>query len=90
LNDLAAHGLNDLGYEVPAEAAAALGGLLAASDGEGAGTNGKTVSLLQAETLFNYEFGATIRTMFLRRSMKRSPPSAIAFCPSARRLPVQS
>ncbi len=61
LNDLGALGLNDLGYEVPAEAAA-LGGLLAASDGEGAGTNGKSVSPLQAETLFNYEIGATIRT----------------------------
>ncbi|MDQ3009721.1 MAG: TonB-dependent receptor [Acidobacteriota bacterium] len=61
LNDLGALGLNDLGFEVPAEAAAAVGGLVGASDGEGVGTNGRRVTSLKAETLFNYEFGATLR-----------------------------
>ncbi len=62
LNDLGALGLNDLGFEVPAESAATLGGLLGISDGEGVGTSGESVSPLQAETLFNYEVGAAIRT----------------------------
>jgi outer membrane receptor protein involved in Fe transport len=61
LNDLGALGLNDLGYEVPAEAAAALGGLVGSSDGEGIASNGKSVSALRAERLFNYELGATWR-----------------------------
>ena len=61
LNDLGALGLNDLGYEVPAEAAAAAGGLIGASDGEGVLSTGREVGRLEAERLFNYEFGATLR-----------------------------
>jgi outer membrane receptor protein involved in Fe transport len=67
LNDLGALGLNDLGYEVPAEAAA--GGLIGISDGEGVASNGKRVSALRAERLFNYEIGATLR---LRRLYARA------------------
>jgi outer membrane receptor protein involved in Fe transport len=68
LNDLGALGLNDLGYEVPAEAAAAAAGLMGASDGEGVVSNGKKVSALKAERLFNYELGATLRSrkLYLR------------------------
>ncbi len=68
LNDLGALGLNDLGYEVPAEAAAAAGGLVGVGDGEGVESNGKKVSALKAERLFNYEFGATLqlRKLYLR------------------------
>jgi outer membrane receptor protein involved in Fe transport len=60
LNDLGALGLNDLGYEVPAETAVASGGLIGISDGEGAASSGRAVSALRAEKLFNYEFGATL------------------------------
>ncbi len=70
LNDLGALGLNDLGFEVPAESAATLGGLLGTSDGEGVGTSGKSVSPLQAEKLFNYEIGAAIRTRHLYARMQ--------------------
>ncbi|MGH9936905.1 MAG: TonB-dependent receptor plug domain-containing protein, partial [Blastocatellia bacterium] len=69
LNDLGALGLNDLGYEIPAEAAAAAGGLIGTGDGEGVASNGKKVSALRAERLFNYEFGATLR---LRRLYVRA------------------
>ncbi len=62
LNDLGALGLNDLGYEVPAEAAVAAGGLVGISDGEGVASSGREVSPLRAERLFNYEFGATLRS----------------------------
>ncbi len=67
LNDLGALGLNDLGYEVPAEAA--VGGLIGTSDGEGVASNGRRVSALRAERLFNYELGATLR---LRRLYVRA------------------
>jgi len=63
LNDLGALGLNDLGFEVPA--ASAVAGFIGASDGEGAVSSGKSVSPLQAEKLFNYEFGAAIRARSL-------------------------
>jgi hemoglobin/transferrin/lactoferrin receptor protein len=68
LNDLGALGLNDLGYEIPAAAAAAAAGLIGVSDGEGVPSNGREVSTLKAERLFNYEFGATvrIRKLYLR------------------------
>jgi outer membrane receptor protein involved in Fe transport len=62
LNDLGALGLNDLGYEIPAEAAVAAGGLAGVSDGEGAASTGRKVSPLKAERLFNYELGATLRS----------------------------
>ena len=61
LNDLGALGLNDLGYEVPAEAAAAAGALVGASDGEGVATSGRPVAPLRAERLVNYEIGTTWR-----------------------------
>ncbi len=67
LNDLGALGLNDLGCEIPAEAAA--GGLIGTSDGEGVASNGRKVSALRAERLFNYEIGATLR---LRRLYVRA------------------
>ncbi|MCI0662348.1 MAG: TonB-dependent receptor, partial [Acidobacteria bacterium] len=68
LNDLGALGLNDLGYEIPAEAAAAAAGLIGISDGEGIASIGREVATLKAERLFNYEFGATvrIRKLYLR------------------------
>lgn len=69
LNDLGALGLNDLGYEIPAEAAASAGGLIGVSDGEGVASNGRKVGSLEAERLFNYEFGATLR---LRRLYVRA------------------
>jgi hemoglobin/transferrin/lactoferrin receptor protein len=61
LNDLGALGLNDLGYEVPASAALDTGGLVGASDGEGALSTGRPVTGLKAERLFNYELGAALR-----------------------------
>ncbi len=63
LNDLGALGLNDLGFEVPA--ASVISGFIGASDGEGAASSGKPVSSLQAEKLFNYEFGTVIRARSL-------------------------
>lgn len=65
LNDLGAQGLNDLGFEIPAEEAAQAGGLTGASDGEGAPSSGRAVAKLKAERLFNYELGITFR----RRSL---------------------
>jgi len=62
LNDLGALGLNDLGFEVPAETVAKAGGLIGSSAGEGVGSLGKNVETLRAERLFNYEIGATLRT----------------------------
>jgi hemoglobin/transferrin/lactoferrin receptor protein len=69
LNDLGALGLNDLGYEIPAEAAVVQGGLIGLSDGEGVASSGRRVTALIAEKLFNYEFGATVR---LRRLYVRA------------------
>jgi hemoglobin/transferrin/lactoferrin receptor protein len=62
LNDLGALGLNDLGYEVPAEAAIETGGLIGASDGEGAASAGRPVDSLRSERLFNLELGTTLTT----------------------------
>ena len=61
LNDLGALGLNDLGYEIPAASAVGLGGLIGASDGEGVGSNGRAVSALRPERLYNYEVGTAWR-----------------------------
>jgi iron complex outermembrane receptor protein/hemoglobin/transferrin/lactoferrin receptor protein len=61
LNDLGALGLNDLGYEVPADETVAAGGFIGASDGEGVVSNGRRVAGLKAERLFNYEFGGALR-----------------------------
>ncbi len=62
LNDLGALGLNDLGYEVPASAAVVAKALLGLSDGENALSSGQKVAALQAESLHNYEFGASWQT----------------------------
>lgn len=59
LNDLGALGLNDLGYEIPASAAVAANALMGLSDGENALSSGKKVAALKAESLHNYEFGAS-------------------------------
>ncbi|MDX2181895.1 MAG: TonB-dependent receptor [Bryobacteraceae bacterium] len=56
-NDLGVVGLNDLGYEVPASAAASAGALLSTSSGEGATSSGRTLSALKPESLQNYEAG---------------------------------
>jgi hemoglobin/transferrin/lactoferrin receptor protein len=61
LNDLGALGLNDLGYEIPAEATLDTGSFIGASDGEGAASSGRPVEKLRAERLFNYEIGASLR-----------------------------
>jgi outer membrane receptor protein involved in Fe transport len=61
LNDLGALGLNDLGYEVPAEATIEAGGLIGTSDGEGTPSSGRRVSKLRAERVLNYELGAAFR-----------------------------
>ena len=61
LNDLGALGLNDLGYEVPGQDAAAFNGLIGSSDGEDALSTGRNVDRLAAERMFNYEFGVTVR-----------------------------
>lgn len=61
LNDLGALGLNDLGYEIPAASAVGLGGLIGISDGEGVGSNGRGVTALQPERLYNYEVGTSWR-----------------------------
>jgi hemoglobin/transferrin/lactoferrin receptor protein len=61
LNDLGALGLNDLGYEVPGQDAAAFSGLIGSSDGEDALSTGRNVDQLAAERMFNYEFGVTVR-----------------------------
>ncbi len=58
LNDLGALGLNDLGYEVPASAVTA-NALLGLSDGENTLSSGKKIAALKAESLHNYEFGAS-------------------------------
>ena len=60
LNDLGALGLNDLGYEVPAESAIDAGARLGASDGEGVLSAGRPVASLKSERLFNYELGTTV------------------------------
>ena len=60
LNDLGALGLNDLGYEVPAESAIDTGAFIGASDGEGVLSTGRNVASLKSERLFNYEVGATV------------------------------
>ena len=57
LNDLGALGLNDLGYEVPAESAIDAGALVGASDGEGVLSTGQPATSLTSERLFNVEFG---------------------------------
>jgi outer membrane receptor protein involved in Fe transport len=69
LNDLGALGLNDLGYEVPAEATLEAEGLIGISDGEGVLSTGRRVADLEAERLFNYEVGAALR---LRRLYARA------------------
>ena len=61
LNDLGALGLNDLGYEVPAESVIDAGALVGASDGEGILSTGRPVASLRSERLFNYELGTTWR-----------------------------
>jgi outer membrane receptor protein involved in Fe transport len=70
LNDLGALGLNDLGYEVPAEATLEGGGQIGTSDGEGALSSGRQVGALKAERLFNYEVGTSVRwrRLFARAS----------------------
>jgi outer membrane receptor protein involved in Fe transport len=60
LNDLGALGLNDLGYEIPAELAIDAGALVGASDGEGVASSGHPVTSLKSERLFNVELGTTI------------------------------
>ncbi len=62
LNDLGALGLNDLGYEIPASSAVAANALLGLSDGENALSSGKKVESLRAESLQNYELGASWQT----------------------------
>ena len=59
LNDLGALGLNDLGYEIPAAAAVTANAIIGLSDGENALSSGKRLAALQAESLHNYEFGAS-------------------------------
>jgi hemoglobin/transferrin/lactoferrin receptor protein len=61
LADLGALGLNDLGYEVPAESAIESGALIGNGDGEGALSTGRPVMSLKSERLFNYELGTTLR-----------------------------
>ena len=60
LNDLGALGLNDLGYEVPAEAALAAGATIGSGDGEGVLSTGTPVTSLSSERLMNYEVGLTL------------------------------
>ncbi|MGH9845340.1 MAG: TonB-dependent receptor [Blastocatellia bacterium] len=62
LNDLGALGLNDLGFEVPASEAAKAGALIGASDGENALSTGRRTGGLNAESLFNYEFGVSYQS----------------------------
>ncbi len=62
LKDLGALGLNDLGYEIPASAAVAANALMGLSDGENALSSSKKVASLKAESLHNYEFGASWQT----------------------------
>jgi hemoglobin/transferrin/lactoferrin receptor protein len=57
LNDLGALGLNDLGYEVPADATIEAGSFIGSSDGEGALSSSRRVSSLASERLLNYEAG---------------------------------
>jgi outer membrane receptor protein involved in Fe transport len=60
LNDLGALGLNDLGYEVPAESAIEAGALIGASDGEGVISTGHPVAGLRSERLWNIELGTAL------------------------------
>ena len=57
LNDLGALGLNDLGYEVPAESTIDSGAFIGAGDGEGVLSTGRAVTELESERLMNYELG---------------------------------
>jgi outer membrane receptor protein involved in Fe transport len=60
LNDLGALGLNDLGYEVPAESTIDAGALIGTSDGEGALSTGHPAASLVSESLLNYELGLAL------------------------------
>ncbi|NWG13319.1 MAG: TonB-dependent receptor [Acidobacteria bacterium] len=57
INDLGTIGLQDLGFEVPAEAVAPLGGLIGAHSGESAPSSGIRISNLDSERMFSYELG---------------------------------
>jgi len=61
LNDLGTVGLQDLGYEVPAESLASSGALIGDSSGESALSTSKEVGALGSERLLNYEAGLSWR-----------------------------
>lgn len=61
LNDLGTVGLQDLGYEVPAESIASTGASIGDSSGESALSTGVEVGSLGSENLLNYEAGLSWR-----------------------------
>jgi hemoglobin/transferrin/lactoferrin receptor protein len=61
LNDLGTMGLQDLGYEVPAESLRDSGALIGDSSGESAVSTGWEVGTLGSEKLMNYEAGLSWR-----------------------------
>jgi outer membrane receptor protein involved in Fe transport len=60
LNDLGATGLNDLGYEIPAESVLDSGALMGDSAGENALSLGRPIGRLRSESLLNYEAGLRV------------------------------
>ncbi|MGH9783314.1 MAG: TonB-dependent receptor plug domain-containing protein, partial [Terriglobia bacterium] len=62
VNDLATVGLQDLGYEFPAEAMAGLGALVGSNSGDSAESTGRSVQSLGSEGLMNYETGVSWQT----------------------------
>jgi hemoglobin/transferrin/lactoferrin receptor protein len=68
MSDLGTVGLTGALFEVPAEEAAAAGGLLSSDSGDGALPLGPKMGALKPERLFSYEFGLGVRT---RRAVTR-------------------
>ncbi|MBM3791949.1 MAG: TonB-dependent receptor, partial [Acidobacteria bacterium] len=66
LNDLGTAGLQDLGYEVPAETLRGTGALVGNSSGESALSTGEEVKRLGSERLMNYEAGLSWQSSLTR------------------------
>ena len=62
VNDLGTIGARTLGYDVPAEEAAAVNAIVGADSGDGAAGLDKKFSSLGAERLLNYELGVRVST----------------------------
>lgn len=61
LQDLGGLGLNDLGFEIPAEQLATAGASLGNDANDGSLSSGRPVAKLRAESLYNFETGFTFQ-----------------------------